>query len=277
MWNQQIRKNVNGLFAIGVLAAFAFACTPQEELVDSHIAIFGSGLQGLSLENTELRVPDADGNTVVIARADVNIRELRLGLPEDSEGCDVLAGQLDAAVDCSDHELRIVGPFPVDLLARGTQPSLIDVSLPAGTYKGIDVRIDESDELFDVSSSSSQDVQTSMSFVVTGDVKIAGTLIPFGIVLGFEEELHVEKPEGLAINDANPNLAIDLNVYSWMAGVPLSACIKSGQLPKDEKGRYWLDNSFSGSGPCADIEHTLRSNIVHSGDLRLDEMAVVSK
>ncbi|MBR58277.1 MAG: hypothetical protein CMH54_09675 [Myxococcales bacterium] len=272
MRNQQIQNNVNGLFAIGVIALFAFACTPQEELVESHIAIFGSGLQGLSVENSELKVPDADGNTVVITRADVNIRELRLTLPEDSEGCDVLAGQLDATVDCNDHELRIVGPFPVDLLSRGTQPSLIDVSLPAGTYKGIDVRIDESDELFDVSSSN--EAQTSMSFVVTGDVKVAGTLIPFGIVLGFEEELHVEKPEGLIINDASPDLAVDLNVYSWMMGVPLSACIKSGLLPKDEMGRYWLDNSFSGSGPCAVIEHTLRSNIVHSG--RLDEMAVAS-
>ena len=242
--------------AASLLIPLLSACVDGPARV--HISLTGVSNQ---VAAKSLDASDAEGAPVLIDSAFANVRHIQLDIPEDSEGC--VEEELEAPVLCESGKVVVEGPFVFDLMTGASTPSLDEVTLPSGTYKRIDVRLDDaepSDGLVE-----EDDAMAELSLLVRGAVDVDGDLVEFGLALQFNEDARFEEQGGILV-EGDSTLPLSLNVAEWFDGVDLAACIASDEIEPGDNGVYWIDEDVSG-GDCSDVERDLKENIKESGQI----------
>lgn len=230
-----------------------------------------SGDPGAGISVQALRGPgdapiaDGAGTPYQLTSGLLHLRHIELDLPSGTS-CDDVSGDLSgaschAADQAGDEDkLRIDGPIVVDLVTATATPSLAGVVIPAGTYRRIDLRVDDGDPAEGVVAAGSP--LDDNAFAIVAGFDLHGTPTVLDLRTNFDEDIRIEQPGGVVVG-AGDDLIARFAVADWLAGVDLVACLDSG-IPV-EGGRAVIDDRSSGA--CAGIEDAIKLNMKESRDL----------
>ena len=203
-----------------VFAALATACSsggtsPSGEaqlslnLATSAAPVAGTALATVAGPET---YTDASGNTLVLDRVQLVLRELELENETHHGECEVATGD----DDCAEVE---IGPFLVDLpLGTTGAARVISATVPAGTYDEVKFKIREPDD--DASDAAFLAEHPDFADI---SVKAEGTYNgePFTLVSDLEAELKLDLVPPIVVGDAattDLTLFADLNAWFRTAG-----------------------------------------------------------
>lgn len=203
-----------------------------------------------------LAAPDGDGDVLAIVSASVHIRDIELYLPE-GVGCDDVDDDDLGGFDCEDDDgdddsddakLVLDGPFDVDLVSGEIVGD--EVALPTGTYRRVDVRVDDDED--------------DVTFAAAGTMDLDGEDVEVQIQLDFNEDVRFEGDLTIGEDDKVGSLVVGFDVQQWLAGVPLHECVRR---EGSTDGPLVVGEDNSGSGSCSDLENAIRDNVEASGKL----------
>lgn len=207
-----------------------------------------------------LTLKDDSGLIFTIAEARVNIRRIRL----DSEGGDSCksanSGVNSLPTRCDLPDLDLTGPFVIDLLTGISTPMPELLSIPAGDYRRLKIRIEDAraeDGLV-----TENDELNGNSLVVKGTY--GSEAKPFHLALNFMEDIEVESSDVMKLNSgAVAKILVSLDISKWMAGLNFDACLKQEKVAVANAKRLTLTDN-SELGKCMDVENVLKKNIKYS-------------
>lgn len=185
-----------------------------------------------SLRAAGWQAVDADGSVITVQTGQLALSRIDLELPPGVD-CDPAA--LEAPVKCDDDEsgesgsIEIEGPFVVDLAAGTVDPSLDGLTIPAGTYEHVDLRL------------STDAAGDGPSFVASGTLADPNGEVAWQLALEIDEDARFEAPGGIEIAGA-ADVMVLLDVALWFADAPVSSCLADGLLD-ESSGVIWLDDS----------------------------------
>lgn len=234
-------------------------------------ALLGLGCGGDEVGTTQLQIraastmavsPSADlvmldtaDTAFTLSAATLNLRDIKLDLPNGTRCADVEA-DLENATCSSDSDdddtIKIDGPFVVDLVAGTSTPTLDDVVIPALSYRRVDFRVDDIDDV---------------SFAVVADFDLEGTAMTLDLSLDFNEDIRIEQAGGVDVT-ADSDLIAEFVIDDWLAGVDIGACIDDGDVSVE--GTTVTVSEDSTSGSCSDIENVIKDNMKDSGQFDRD-------
>lgn len=252
------------LASLSVLSLSLTACGEGPATVRLSLSGFSDTVAPPAPGPSGLNTTDADGSAVTIESAYAYVRDIEFDLPEASEGCDIEGAELSAPVICENDKVVVEGPFVFDLITGDSTPSLEEVTLPEGTYKRIDVRLEDADTADGLVLE--DDAMNETSLLARGTVVVEGEILEFGLALKFNEDARFERPEGIEVSGNGGELSLHLDVATWFEGVDLAGCLASGDVEVSDGGVYWIDEDVSG-GDCSSIEGDLKENIKTSGQI----------
>ncbi len=200
------------------------------------------------------RLVEQGGHRLTVEQASVFIRHVEFDLPEGAECEAEHTGDV-----CDEDKLSFDGPWVVDLMTGAADPDLSELRVPAGTYKRVDVRLDdaESDEAHDIDGVDSLHGNT---LVVSGTYS-GPEAERFELSLKFNEDARFEhEDEGLQVEAGGVrDMVLSLDVAEWFESVDLAKCAEDGDLEVRD-GVLIIDES----GDCSDVENDLKDAIKNS-------------
>ncbi|MBP8808027.1 MAG: hypothetical protein KBG48_15310 [Kofleriaceae bacterium] len=207
---------------------------------------------------------DAQGLSFTIDQGLLHLRHIELDLPSGTTCADIadrLSGaECDDADDLDDEaKIHIAGPFVVDMIAGTSTPSLAGVTIPAGTYRRIDLRVDDGLPEQGLVEPGSPLDDNALAVIASFDD--GGTPAILDLRLNFDEDIRIEQPGGVAVAEGD-DLIARFAATNWLAGVDLAACAAT-LTPVG--GRYVIDDRNDGA--CAGIEDLVKNAMKESGDL----------
>jgi hypothetical protein len=214
----------------------------------------GSADNGLALQ-------DQGGADFSMPTALVHLRHIELDLPA-GKACAEIEADLVGGQCLADEKIRIQGPFVVDLVTGTSQPDLGAVVIPAGTYKRIDIRVDDGDPQEGLIEPGSP--LDDYSLVVKTRFTYNQAPATLELSLNFDEDIRIEEVSGVAVQ-AGTDLVAEFVVNDWLAGVDIIDCLDSGELTLDETGTATIDDNADGA--CGGIENIIKNNMKNSGQL----------
>lgn len=251
---------------IAIVASTTMACG----------GIGGSGFIGVQLaaissESTasgELQATDDGGTTYQLSAGAIYVRHIELDLP-DGQRCTAIADDLagatcDASPGGSSDKISIDGPFVVDLVTKTATPSLADVRIPAGTYKRVDVRIDDGDPADGLIQAGAP--LDDHSLVAEANFTYAGSPTTLKLSLKFNEDVRFERPAGVSVSGEGAKLLAALDIAKWFSGLDISDCLDRDDLSIVD-GTLLIDDNTSGGGNCSMIENAIKESIKRSSQL----------
>lgn len=164
-----------------------------------------------------------------------------------------------------EDEIRFEGPFTVDLLTGLSTPSLDNLAVPPGTYKRVDLRVDDL-----------QAEDTTQSSELVGHSLIAygtyttDTATPVRLALKFNEDIRFETPDGFTISETGgTDIVASINSQNWFAGVgaAIAACLTEKEDDALIGGVLNFDESDDNATECGEVEELLKESFKNSGDL----------
>jgi hypothetical protein len=190
-------------------------------------ATAAAGAAALSAPET---YTDTGGNTLVIDRVQLVLREVELENETHQSACDTTSS---SEGDCAEIEL---GPFLVDLpLGVGGAARTVTASVPAGTYDEVKFKIREPDNDTDADAAF---VAAHPDFAHTS-VKVEGSFngTPFTFVSDLEAELKLELNPPLVVDGSGTtDLTLFADLGTWFrdaGGTLLDPSSVSGQTVAD--------------------------------------------
>lgn len=207
----------------------------------------------------------SDGTPFTLTQARIHLRDIRLDLPKGKK-CEDVKGLLSGA-DCKSSDdaktLQVPGPIVVDLMTGATTPDLSGLTIPAGTYKRIDFRLEEA-KAEDVGAN---EPLVGYSFLARADFTLDGAARKLEMFFKFSEDARFESSTGVEVPEGGSLVAF-LKPQVWLEGLPLGECIRTGDV-EVANGTVRID--AKAGGKCGDAEGIVKSNIKRSGDLRKSE------
>ncbi len=218
----------------------------------------------VSESETTVVIKDAAGTDFTLSRVVALVKDIEFDYADEFK-CDSVE-TVDEDDFCSpSSKVALEGPFLADLIRGTFSPDVGLFDIPIGTYKRIDIRIDDAKKemaLIDV-----DDIMFEHSYLIEGSYDNNGTAQTFALALKFNEDLRIENENGLAITtDATQNILIGLNVAQWMQGVDLTACLNEEKMAFVE-GEKKVINDSTAKGSCTEIEGLVKENIKKSFEL----------
>jgi hypothetical protein len=164
-----------------------------------------------------------------------------------------------SSTDDSD-EVRLYGPFVVDLMTGAATPSLEGLHIPAQTYTRVDVRFDDADPRDGLVSDG--DPLAEQTLLASGAMTHGGEDLRFELTLDFSEDARFEQASGpIAVSaDAPSEVLLWLDVARWFQAVRIGECMSDGDLVVSN-GTVIIDDR----GDCSDVEGALKDAIKESG------------
>ena len=226
-----------------------------------------------ALTAADVHPVDQGGAVFALTTARASVERIDVDLP-DGASCVGLAGLLDGSGgnDSAPHTsvctggggtVRLNGPWVVDLLTGAATPAIPAVSVPAGSYRRVDVRFAPADPKDGVVAEA--DPLADQTLLATGTASLAGNAQPFQLALDFHEDARFESTSGLAlVLDQTADVLLELDPSAWFASLPLAQCAADGDLDVVDGVLLLLD----GQGACSDIENAIKDAIKASGELR---------
>lgn len=269
---EAVMKRAKSIRMVGAVALFAAVACKGEGVGISFQAVSGEG----EVVAPGSSISDEGQTAFAFSELQVHLRDIELDLP-DGKGCDEVADQLSEGVSCDDSSddaagddssngtVRIAGPFVIDLLNGTSTPDLAAITVPAGTYKRIDFRIDDGDPDQGVVAPGSALDDRSLAGALSFDLD--GVATTLRLSLRFNEDIRLEDPAGLTVDGNGAALLARFDANAWLTGLDISGCLDRGELAVDNGEVLVDDDAPSGSGDCSDIENTIKTNIKESGQL----------
>jgi len=215
--------------------------------------------------STTPKAIDAQSFAFNIEAARASIDHIGLHLPKGWT-CDDVQGTTGEGVSCESdllddsHEIRVEGPFVVDLLAKTVTPLLNELTLPALTYSRVDVALKPARTGDGIVGSG--DRLNDRSIVASGSFDYKSLPRTFEFSLRFTEQARFENSEGVSLSESQPSdILMRLDVDRWFSTLPITSCLDSGELQLKGSHLVISDNV----GQCSAIEGTLRDAIRDSG------------
>ena len=155
-------------------------------------------------------------------------------------------------------DIEFEGPFVVDLLSHTAKPSIETLSLPAGLYCRVELRLDRLDEDEKPQGIDASDAILDNSIRFEGEDKDGR---PFVATLDDNEEFKIEnEDDGFFLGEAGNELFfIVFDLTAWIENVDLASAVDSGGIVYIDK-----DNNET-------LRSTIRSNIKLSARLYRDQ------
>lgn len=203
-----------------------------------------------------LTMRDAKGLAFTITTAMANVRHVEVRLPEGT-GCNQVLEE-----ECEENEIRIKGPFGVDLLTGRSSPPMDTIRIPSGVYNRTEIRLD--DRKLEDGFLDGLGEMIGHSLVIKGMFEYKErTDRRFAFLLEFNEDIPFENPNGLAVNDSGTQaMVVKLNVQEWVSRIDIGKCLDDGDITLDAAGDLLIDEE---SG-CENLEDALGAAIKGSGD-----------
>jgi hypothetical protein len=223
----------------------------------------GIAMSALSKDGKAPVAKDGTSSAFTMQQGLLHLRHIELDLPS-GRSCSDLAGQLSGAT-CRDGaggeeaKVRVEGPIVVDLVAGTSTPSLANVVIPSGTYRRIDLRVDDGQPQQGVVQAGSPLDRNALAVIAAFDHR--GTPAVLDLRLNFDEDIRIEQPAGVSVA-AGEDLVARFAAANWLAGINLNACVDTLTATA---GRYVIDDRNDGA--CAGIEDTVKRTMKQSGDL----------
>lgn len=150
------------------------------------------------------------GNTLVISKAEVMLREVELKRSSTTQCVDDTAGSASSSDDC--EELSI-GPFLVDVPVNDNTVTTISATVPPDTYREIEFEIRK---LGDDTPEERALAAARPEFDVNS-IRMEGTFngTPFVFLMELDQELEFEFDVPVVITEANQNVTIQFDLASW--------------------------------------------------------------
>lgn len=226
----------------------------------------GAGISVAALKQNDATpvAMDSAGTAFTMEQGLLHLRHIELDLPS-SRSCSDLADQLVGATchngnTASDEaKIRIAGPIVVDLVAGTSTPSLADVVIPDGTYRRVDLRVDDGLPSQGVVTPGSPLDDNALAVIAT--FQYEGAAATLDLRLNFDEDIRIEQPGGVTVA-AGEDLVARFAIANWLGSVDLAACVAT--LTPDA-GRFVVDDRNDGA--CMGIEDTVKRTMKESGDL----------
>ncbi len=224
----------------------------------------GLAMSALTKDGQAPAPADRAGTRFTLQQGLLHLRHIELDLPA-GQRCADLSGQLqgatcrDASVAGEEAKIRIAGPLVVDLVAGTSTPSLANVVIPAGTYRRIDLRVDDGVPSQGVVAAGSPLDDNALAVIAAFEHRGAQAVLD--LRLNFDEDIRIEQPGGVAVAPGD-DLIARFGAVDWLAGVSLGACVDTLTATA---GRYVVDDRNDGA--CAGIEDTIKRAMKESGDL----------
>ncbi len=210
---------------------------------------------------------DDSGLEFTLDEARINIRRIRLDSHDDDTCASTLAIASDpSAANCAENdELTLTGPFVMNLLTGHSTPVPDLLSIPAGNYRRLKIRVEDARAEDGVIAS--HDDLEGHSLLVKGTYGTDAK--PFRLALNFMEDIEVESTDIMELNSgAVMSILVALDVSKWMTGLDIGACLKDSKVAAESAEKLSLTED-SELGKCVDAEHILKENIKNS--LRLEK------
>ncbi|GEM_PF-7065972 len=219
-----------------------------------------------------LTLGDSTGTQFNLTEAKVYLERIKLESENggNAAGCDTVApvvlkkngdstggkdeNEAEKEVECKDdQELSIKGPFIVDLLTGLSTPDLGALSVPAGTYTNIKIRLGHGN----VGDTAALDGNT---LVAKGTYTVAGMPAqPFSISIRLNEDLKIQSKQTLQLDGATVHtVLVQLMAGDWLNGLDFSRCLAAQD--STTAGGTLDVNENSEIGRCLDVEHALKRN-----------------
>lgn len=217
------------------------------------VSIDFQAVTGSSTAGPGAIVRDEAGTSFTLTSAQVHLRDIELDVPDGSSCDDV------AAAGCVADTIKIQGPFVIDLLTGVSDPPLEDVSIPAGTYKRIDFRIDDGQPSQGLVGAG--DPLDNRSMVATASFLYESQPVTLSLSLRFNEDVRVEDPAGIDVSGDAAALLTTFDAGVWLDGLDIVECLRRGDLAIVGGAVTVDDDTTAGSGACSEIETLLKHNI----------------
>ncbi|MBK7534169.1 MAG: hypothetical protein IPI49_02135 [Myxococcales bacterium] len=207
---------------------------------------------------------DTAGTSFTLQQGLLHLRHIEIDLPQGQRCADLgdtLAGATcrDPSVAGEEAKIRIAGPIVVDLVAGTSTPTLANVVIPAGSYKRIDLRVDDGQPSQGVVQAGSPLDDNALAVIAAFDR--GGVQAVLDLRLNFDEDIRIEQPGGVSVAPGD-DLIARFAATNWLSGVNLKACVDTLTA---SAGRYVVDDRNDGA--CAGIEDTVKRAMKESGDL----------
>lgn len=260
-----LRGVVLSSLALGLTACGSDGASLRFTSNNSAVNLSSAWVQAASEPIPSTVFQSSDGTQFTLTQARIHLRDIRLDLPKGTK-CGEVSGLL-AGAECkgsdSSGTILVPGPIVVDLMTGATTPDLSGLSIPAGTYKRIDFRLEEakSDEV------GATEPLLGYSFMARADFTQAGAAQKLEMFFKFSEDARFESSTGVEVPEGGSLVAF-LKPQVWLEGLPLGECVSDGDV-EVVSGTVRIDGKAGGK--CSDAEGMVKSNIKRSGDLRKSE------
>lgn len=262
------RRTTKGVLALSL--ASVMACSGDGATSSEGIAFRAAGLTD---DSGHVTFMDDGQNLYTLTSGQMYVEEFELEFMA-GQGCDDLnLALLDPRIVCDsddnvddddgEDELKIRGPFVVDLLSGSVTPDLSDLVIPAGTYKALEIKVDDGDP--DDGLISQDHVLNDRSFVVSASFEYQGASASLQLYLDFSEDIEIEPATGIVIGSDAARLIVEFAATNWLQGLNIGTCLDRDDLSLSE-GVLVIDDD-SGKGDCSDIENQIKDNMKGSGDI----------
>jgi len=225
-----------------------------------------------ALTTSDVDPVDRDGKSFALETVRAGVERIEIHLP-DGVGCAGLPGLVDGSTGDSephtsvcaggDDTIRLNGPWVVDLSSGAATPAIPAVSVPAGSYRRIDVRfapVDPRDGAV-----GDDDPLADETLVATGTASLDDGVQPFRLALAFHEDARFDADEGVSLAlDQTTDVLLELDPSAWFATIPLAECAEDGDLEVVDGVLVLSD----GGGSCSAVEGAIKDAIKASGELR---------
>jgi hypothetical protein len=271
-------RTTMGLLFSGAAALFALGCqSPAGGTRDIAIGAVSSALSEQGAQAgapAKLVLTGDDSASFEVTRMVAHVRDIELHLP-DGQKCADHAGELAGGATCEsgaddspdaaddDDKILIPGPFVVDLLTRTATPDLSAVKVPDLAYRRVDLRVDEARDSALVPK---DDPLFGHGWLF--EATYEGGAKTVRVALKVNEDIRIDSAQGVSFGDGS-TLLVQFDVAGWLGGVPLSACLQSGE-PQVSGGMSIIDDSTDGDA-CEGIEDSIEDNVKGSGGLSDDD------
>jgi hypothetical protein len=141
----------------------------------------------------------------------------------------------------SSDELSVKGRFAINLLTGAATPDMGTLSVPAGVYREIEVKLEKA-KLEDGVLTAGDDL-LGHSLLIKGTFGATGTEKPFTLALDIDKKFEIENDSGINLDaSALQTVLVSLKTDEWLKDLDLNACVSA-----DSNGTVVL-------GKCLDMD-----------------------
>jgi len=244
------------LFVASMLFLLGGGCSPTGP----------GGTQGITLSMRmqtqpayRVHLQNSDSVSMSISEATLSVSRFAIKLPDTLDCSDVF---FSTGTSCNNGEIRLSGPFAVNLRTAASTPSFSFVSLPQGRYDAIDALIANADTDGPVDPASDL---YGYALLLRGHI-YSPTIdtVYYTLRSRIENDLRFSLQPALSLGrDSTAELSLEFTTQQWFSNLKLGECFDILDIDLDLVERIDIDETISGSN-CTALFQQLETNMAAS-------------